>query len=136
MGAESGVGTETLYDSTPHVGLVMSTESVLDHHLDAFGSQNLTAVMEDYDDESVVVTNTGTNRGLDEIEELFQGLFADFSQSGSEITVDQQVVEDDLAYIVWHGETPDNDYEFATDTFIVRDDTIIQQTFAGDITPK
>lgn len=114
----------------------MTTESVLEHHLDAFGSQDLDAVMEDYGEESIVVTNTGTSRGLDEIEELFEGLFADFSQPGSEITVEQQVVEDDLAYIVWHGETPDNDYEFATDTFIIRDGTIVQQTFAGDITPK
>jgi len=114
----------------------MSTEDVLKHHLDAFANQDIEAVMEDYGEESVVITNTGTNRGLDEIEGLFEELFADFSQPGSEITVDQQVVEDDLAYIVWHGETPDNAYEFATDTFIIHDGIIVQQTFAGDITPK
>lgn len=78
----------------------------------------------------------GTSRGLDEIEGLFEDLFADFSQPGSEIEVVQEEIEADLAYIVWHGETPDNVYEFATDTFIIRDDTIVQQTFAGEITPK
>lgn len=114
----------------------MTTESVLDHHLDAFANQKLDAVMEDYDDDSVVITNMGTFRGLEEIEGLFSDLFAEFSQPGSEIEVTKEEIEDDLAYITWHGETPDNDYEFATDTFIIRDGIIETQTFAGKTEPK
>ncbi|MFC6785480.1 nuclear transport factor 2 family protein [Halobaculum halobium] len=114
-----------------------ATESVLDHHLDAFANQNMEEVLADYDDDSVVVTNTsGTFRGLDEIRSLFEGLFAEFEQEGVDFHLDEQVVEDDIAYIVWHAETPDNTYEFATDTFHVRDETIETQTLAAVVTPK
>lgn len=113
-----------------------STDAVLEHHLDAFGEQDLEEIMVDYTDDSTIVTNLGTFRGLDEIEGLFTDLFAEFSQEGTTIDVEQQIVEDEFAYIVWQGETPENDYEFATDTFHIPDDTIQFQTFAGKITPK
>ena len=113
-----------------------TTQNILQHHLDAFAEQDLEAIMEDYVEDSVVITNMGTYHGLNEIEGLFEDLFADFSQSGSEIEVDQQEIEDEIAYIVWHGETPDNDYEFGTDTFLIRDDAITTQTFAGVINSK
>lgn len=113
-----------------------TTERVLEHHLDAFAEQDLDAVMEDYEDESTIITNMGTHSGLDEIEGLFEDLFADFSRSGSEIDVNQRAVEGDVAYIVWEGETPDNRYEFATDTFLVRDGVIETQTFAGKVESK
>lgn len=113
-----------------------TTESVLDHHLETFGEQDLDGVMEDYTDESVVVTNMGTFHGLEEIEELFDGLFAEFSDPETSIMMDQQLVEGEFGYIVWHAETPENVYEFATDTFYIPDDTIEFQTFAGKLSPK
>jgi ketosteroid isomerase-like protein len=112
------------------------TETVLDHHLDAFTSQDLDATLADYTDDSVVITNMGVFRGLDEIETLFSGLYEEFSQSRTTVELDEKTVEGDLAYIVWHGETPDNDYEFCTDTFLVRDGIIHRQTFAGKVEPK
>ncbi|MFB6107863.1 MAG: nuclear transport factor 2 family protein [Haloplanus sp.] len=113
-----------------------TTGDVLDHHLDAFTSQDLDMTLEDYTDDSIIITNMGTFRGLDEIEELFSGLFEEFSQAGSSIELDQRTVEDEYAYIVWHGENPDNVYEFCTDTFVVEDGAITRQTFAGKIEPK
>lgn len=113
----------------------MTTQFVLDHHLDAFAGQDLPAVLEDYTDGSVVVTNLGTFRGLSEIERLFKELFAEFSQPGSTFTMEEKIVEGDFAYIVWHAETPDNVYEFGTDTFYIPADSIEFQTFAGKITP-
>jgi ketosteroid isomerase-like protein len=112
------------------------TDAVLDHHLDAFASQDLEEVMIDYVEDSVVVTNLGVYRGLDEIEELFAGLFDEFSQDGTTIEVDDTIVEDDFAYLLWHAETPDNDYEFCTDTFHIPEGTIDFQTYAGKIEPK
>jgi len=112
------------------------TGSVFDHHLDAFANQELAEIMLDYDDESVVVTNVGVFRGLDEIEGLFADLFDEFSRPGTNIEVDDRIVEGDFAYLLWHAETPDNVYEFCTDTFHVPDDTIEFQTFAGKIEPK
>lgn len=113
-----------------------TTESVLEHHLTAFAEQDLTGIMEDYSDESVIVTNMGTVRGLDEIEGLFDDFFAEFSQEGATIEVEQETVEDEFAYIVWRGESPDNVYEFATDTFYIPEDEIRFQTFAGKVSSK
>jgi len=48
----------------------------------------------------------------------------------------QQFVEGEHAYIVWTAETVDNVYEFATDTFVVRDGKILAQSFASKIIPK
>jgi len=112
------------------------TEAVLDHHLDAFGNQDLEEVMIDYGEESTVVTNLGVFRGVDEIEGLFAELFEEFEQEGSTIGVDDTIVEDEFAYLLWHGETPDNVYGFCTDTFHIPGETIEFQTFAGDIEPK
>jgi len=112
------------------------TEHVLDHHLDAFANQDLDEVMVDYGEDSTVVTNLGIFRGLDEIEELFTDLFDEFSQEGATIEVDDTIIEDEFAYLLWHGETPDNDYEFCTDTFHIRDETIEFQTYAGKIEPR
>ena len=113
-----------------------TTETTLTHHLDAFAEQNHAETMADYTEESVVVTNLGTFRGLDEIAGMFEDFYAEFSQEGATIEVEQQTVEGDFAYIVWHGETPENVYEFATDTFYVPDETIEFQTFAGHVSPK
>jgi hypothetical protein len=113
-----------------------TTEDVLDHHLDAFTAQDLDECLVDYTDDSVVITNMGVFRGLDEIEDLFTGLFEEFSQEGSRIDLDQKVIEEEYAYIVWNGETPENDYEFCTDTFVIEDGTIHRQTFGGKIEPK
>ncbi|MDS0477049.1 nuclear transport factor 2 family protein [Natrinema sp. 1APR25-10V2] len=112
------------------------TEDILEHHLEAFEAQDLDAVMEDYTDESTVVTTMGTFRGREEIEGLFEDLFDEFDDPDASITMDEQRVEGEFGYIVWHGETPANEYEFATDTFHIPEDVIRFQTFAGQITPK
>ncbi|WP_435349538.1 nuclear transport factor 2 family protein [Haloarchaeobius sp. HRN-SO-5] len=112
------------------------TDAVLDHHLDAFANQDLEEIMVDYVEDSVVVTNLGVYRGLDEIKELFAELLDEFSQEGTTIEVDDTIFEGDFAYLLWHAETPDNVYEFCTDTFYIPEETIDFQTFAGKTEPK
>ncbi|MFC7156795.1 nuclear transport factor 2 family protein [Halomarina halobia] len=113
-----------------------TTEAVLDRHLEAFGAQDMEAILADYGDDAVVITHAGIYRGIDEIEELFEGLFEEFSDPDVSFSLDERIVEDEYAFIVWQAETPDNAYEFATDTFVIDDGRIELQTFAGKITPK
>jgi len=113
-----------------------TTETVLDHHLDAFVGCDLEAVMEDYDEESTVVTNMGRFDGLEEIEGLFADLFEEFDHPEAAVDMQQQTVDGEFAYIVWTAETPEHSYELATDTFHVPDETIEFQTFAGKVEPK
>jgi len=115
---------------------VSDTADVLEHHLTAFGEQDMAELLADYTDDSVLITNSGTYRGLDEIEGMMSELFAEFGEPGTDFALDEQVVEGEVAYLVWHAETPDNVYEFATDTFVVRDGVIEVQTFAATVEPK
>lgn len=113
-----------------------STEDVLDHHLEAFGAQDMEENLKDYREDSVLITRDETYRGIDEIEGAFEAFFEEFDHPETELTVDRKVVEGDTAYITWHAETPENDYEFATDTFVVRDGEIEVQTLGAVVSPK
>ncbi|KAB1193000.1 nuclear transport factor 2 family protein [Haloferax sp. MBLA0076] len=113
-----------------------TTEEVLGHHLKTFAEGDMDGILADYDDSSVVITPEETYRGLDEIPTFFEELFTDFGQEGAYADIDLQTIEGDIAFITWHGETPDNVYEFCTDTFVVEDGVITTQTFAGKIESK
>ena len=114
-----------------------TTEDVLDHHLEAFGEQDIDATMEDYTDDAVVITHGEVHRGRDEISDWFETqLFTEFEQADVTFTLTEKTVEGEYAYITWEADTPDNDYEFATDTFVIRDGKIVAQTLGVKTTPK
>ena len=113
-----------------------STKHVIDHHLKAFAERDLKGVLSDYAPSTVLFTQHGPLRGPDAIRPLFQTLIAEFSKPGAAFNMKEQFVDGDYAYILWNGETADNVYELATDTFIVRDGKIVAQSFTGKITPK
>lgn len=111
------------------------TKKVLEHHLTAFGENNLVSLMADYSDESIVVTPDSTYIGLEQIEAFFVGLFPAFPSEGTALEIDRMVIENELAYIVWHAKTPTVEVPLGTDTFIIEDGKIKLQTFAGVINP-
>ncbi|WP_225335271.1 nuclear transport factor 2 family protein [Halomicrobium urmianum] len=113
-----------------------ATESVLDHHLAMFGEGDLDGIMEDYAADAVLMTETDTFEGRDEIRAMYEQLLPEFDDDVVTFSLDEQKTVDDVAYIVWHAETPENEYEYATDTFVIRDGEIVAQTLAAKITPK
>jgi ketosteroid isomerase-like protein len=112
-----------------------STAEVLENHLKNFGEGNLENLLSDYDQSAVLFTPEGPLLGVDAIRPVFVDLFDDFSKTVS-FEIKQQSVENDYAYIVWTAETDKNIYEFATDTFGVRDGKIVAQSFAAKIVAK
>ena len=110
-----------------------SSRTVLLRHLSAFQDNNLEAVISDYTDESVLITPDAVYKGPEEIQTLVEALIAQFPKHQSSFELDTLVVDDDLVYIIWHGKTPVLDIPFATDTFIIRNGKIHQQTFAGQL---
>jgi hypothetical protein len=114
----------------------VATGKVLDHHLQAFGSGDMEAILSDYTADSVLMTPGGTLRGQDELRPLFQTLFTEFAKPGATFAISQRVIEGEVAYIVWTAETADNVYELATDTFVVRNGKIVAQSFAAKVTAK
>jgi ketosteroid isomerase-like protein len=115
---------------------VMSTSEVLDRHLQSFAERDVDGVLADYSSDAVLFAPGGPLKGPDAIKPLFDSLVSEFAKPGSSFTLQLRAVEGDHAYILWTAETADNWYEFATDTFVVRNGKIVAQSFAAKITPK
>jgi ketosteroid isomerase-like protein len=115
---------------------MISTRDVLDRHLKSFADRDVEGVMADYSPEAVLFVPDGPLVGSDAIRPLFQALVSEFAKPGSSFVLEQQYIEGDHAYILWSAETADNWYEFATDTFVVRNGKIVAQSFAAKIRPK
>jgi len=113
-----------------------STTYVLDHHLKSLADQDLDGLLADYSSDAVLFIPAGPLQGPDQMKPMFQALFSEFAKPGASFTMRQRSVHGEHAYIVWTAETADNSYEFATDTFVVRDGKIVAQSFAAIITPK
>jgi len=105
----------------------MTTETVLHNHLRA-ARVGVEAVMQDYTDQSILITHDTTYRGLAEIRRFFTGLFQGLPAGFFDaITMHRQEIVGEVAYILW--ERPPQ-IAWATDTFVVRNGKILVQTFA------
>jgi hypothetical protein len=114
-----------------------STEAVLNNHLERFGAGDLSGILGDYNDQSMMILPNGSVlRGVEQIKPLFVGLLAEFAKPVSTFKLGQKVIEGEIAYITWSAETADNVYEFVTDTFVIRDGKILVQTFGYKATAK
>ena len=115
---------------------MISTSDVLDRHLKSFAERNLEGILADYSSDAVLFVPSGPLRGRAAMQPMFEGLISEFAKPGSSFAMQQLCIEGDHAYIIWTAETADNWYEFATDTFVVRNGKIVAQSFAAKITPK
>ncbi len=114
----------------------LSINDVLDRHLKCFAERDLDGILADYSSDAVLFSPTGPLKGPDAIRPLFQTLVSEFAKPGSAFTMLQRSTDGDHAYIVWTAETADNSYEFATDTFVVRNGKIVAQSFGAKTKPK
>jgi len=121
-------------ENKPEVGDEL-TKNVVQHHLTAFGENNLEALMEDYTDESVVIAPDSMYVGLEQIKFLFTTMLPAFPTEGTTFSLDKMYVKNELAYILWHAQTPAVEVPLGSDTFIVEDGKIKCQTFAAVINP-
>jgi ketosteroid isomerase-like protein len=115
---------------------VANPSEIYDHHMAAFTDGDVSAMLEDYTDDSVILTNMGSFHGLEDIESLVTTYVEEFSKEGVEFEIDEQTVDGDVVFYAWHAETPDNVYDFGADTLIVRDGAIETQTSAVSVRPK
>lgn len=106
----------------------LTTEEVLQNHLQAAG-KGVDAIMEDFTEESVMITHDATYHGLEEIRGFFSALLDPLPEEFLDaFTVTRRVVIDEVAYIIWEARPW---VESATDTFVVRDGKIRYQTFTA-----
>lgn len=107
------------------------TQQVLDHHWETFVANDLEGVMADYTEESVLITPDATYRGLDEIRDNFINAFETFPSDSSTLTLTKSVVNQEIGYITWEAQTPGFELLFGTDTFVIKNGKIVQQTYGG-----
>jgi ketosteroid isomerase-like protein len=105
----------------------MTTETVLQNHLRA-ARVGVEAVMQDYTDQSILITRDATFRGLAEIRGFFTALFKNLPGGFFDaIKMHRQEIVGEVAYILWERQPQ---ISCATDTFVVRNGKILVQTFA------
>jgi ketosteroid isomerase-like protein len=118
-------------------GISEQTEKTLLHHLQAFGVGDVDAVMADYSEDAVLITPDRTLKGHTQIRSLFEQIFANmFPPDSTSLNLAKQVVEGEIAYILWSGSSPHYNAPLATDTFVMRDGKIVAQTFAAQLEGK
>jgi len=113
-----------------------TTREILDHHLAAFFVYDIEGVLSDYDEDIVFFTANGPLNGRDAVRRFFEPLIEEFRQPASSFNLQKYFVSGNHGYILWDAETPDNVFEMATDTFVVRDGRIAAQSFSAVQRPK
>jgi len=113
-----------------------STNDVLDHHLKAIEHGNVNAVLSDYAPDAVLFRSDGVFKGVAAIRPVLERFIAEFQTRGATTKTKQRLVAGDYAYMLWTGETADNVYELAADTFVVRDGKIVAQSFTAKVNSK
>ena len=113
--------------------LSVASKNLLIHHLNSFQNNDLKALMSDYTNKSVLVTQAATYRGLNEIEVFFIDLIKHFPSQKASFELDKMEVDDEMVYIVWHANTPSLEVPLGSDTFIIKEGKIYKQTFVGQM---
>ena len=117
--------------------MTRSTQDVFNHHMEAFGAGDVDGILEDYAEDSVMISPDGTVlRGPEQIRPMVEQFIAEFGKPGASFDMGQTVIEGDVAYTTWTGETPDNVYELGSETYVISDGKIMAQTVALKATPK
>jgi ketosteroid isomerase-like protein len=115
--------------------LKTKTEEILHHHLAAFMEADVDEIMKDFTDTSEVLTPQGALKGIDAIRSFFEETFK-IVPKGSTLDMKEQIIRNNIAYIVWSGDSSFVSIPLGTDTFIMENDKIAFQILAAQIIPK
>lgn len=121
-----------------HVNTNISMEQnvldVFNRHLAAFNAGDLDAVLDDFSNDSVVITQEGVFEGPQQIRKVFQGLLTEFGviDQGDSPGFTFKIVQPcrDTLFITWHAVSKHHVFPFGTDTFVCHGDKIKRQSFA------
>jgi len=107
----------------------IDTERVIRRHLQAFREQQgLDAILSDYGDDACFLGEATVHRGKQAIRGFFEGFIAALPPRAiADFALRSLRVEGDLGYITWSAGPA---LPLGTDTFLVRDEKIVAQTFA------
>ena len=113
------------------------TEKTLLRRWQAFEAGDIEALMADYAEDAVLITPDGALKGHAQIRSLFAQMFTNtFPPDKTSLNVAKQVVDGEIAYILWWGSSFYYNIPLVIDTFVIRDGKIVAQTFAAQLEGK
>jgi len=111
------------------------TQRTVNNHINSFNRGDVDAIMVDYAETAVFCTPERALRGRAEIRSFFEELLLSFPP-GSTFEIKKQIFDENLAYLVWTGESKKLSIPFATDTIFLKEGQIVKQTFAAQLQIK
>ena len=79
-----------------------ASRNIIMHHLGSFQDNDLEAVIADYTNESVLITQDATYTGPEEIKDFFAALMIHFPKQQSSFELDKVIVNNELVYIRYY----------------------------------
>jgi hypothetical protein len=116
--------------------LQATAQTTLIHHLEAFGKNDIEAIMDDFTEESEVWTQEGAIKGLEAIRDFFSYAFTLFPKDSTRLDLKQMIVDKNKAYIVWTAESAVITVPIGTDSFEIEDGKILWQSAAFQVIKK
>jgi limonene-1,2-epoxide hydrolase len=113
-----------------------TTETTLQHHLEAFGNNDIHEIMKDYSEESEVWTPEGAIVGMEAISSLFSFAFTLFPKDSTRLEITQMIIKGSRVYIVWSADSSVINVPVGTDSFEIKDGKILWQSTAIHIIQK
>ncbi|KJD35653.1 hypothetical protein PW52_07865 [Tamlana sedimentorum] len=113
----------------------LSERTVL-HYLNSLFQNDIDGIMSNYTNKSIIITLVKTYKGLKEIKEFMCELAKHFSKGNTVLILDKMIIENEVAYIVWHAHSPLLSISIASDTFIIKEEKIRKHTFIGQLNTK
>lgn len=115
----------------------MSTQEVLNHHLQAFAAGNVEELCKDYDDRSVVIGMQRTVVGQAAIKDMMASFLGRLFRPGTyQLKMGRVEVNGELAYVIWSADTVTHKIPLGTSTLIIRGGKIAVQTLAVAMSPN
>ena len=116
--------------------LEMTAKETFQHHLEAFGKNDIDELMKDYIEQSEVWTPEGPLAGLDAISAFFTYAFTLFPKVGTRLEIRQTIAKGNKLYVVWNADSPIISVPIGTDSFEIIDGLILWQSTAIHIIQK
>ena len=82
--------------------IILTPESLMQHRVQALTTRDIDAIMSEYNDDAVVMTEAGILRGLEAIRNLLMQTFTEAPPGTLEtLTIDKQYIAGDYIFVLW-----------------------------------
>jgi hypothetical protein len=115
---------------------VNAPESILQHHLNALGKNDLEEIMKDYTEQSELWLPDNEIIGLAGISDFYSFAISLFPKDKTKLEIKKLTAKGNKVYIVWTADSPVVQVPFAADCFEIEDGKILWQTTAFQIVQK